>query len=143
MSFQGSDAFSRRKKRAYRPMAEMNMTPFIDVMTVLLIVFMVAAPMMTVGINVDLPETQAQQLTSNDQPIIITISADQRLYLQETEVSEAELLTRLGALTEGETARKVFLRGDRALAYGRMIKVMGMLSQSGYTRLGLVAQEPE
>ncbi len=134
--------YSKRKK-AYRPLAEMNMTPFIDVMMVLLIVFMVAAPLMTVGIKVDLPETNASDLSDTTEPLVITINKDQEIFLQETQILLVELIPKLVEITENNPQQRIFIRGDRTLDYGEIMTVMGQLTSAGFTRVALVAEIPE
>jgi len=131
-------------RRRYRPMAEINMIPLIDVMLVLLIIFMVSAPLLTVGVNVDLPRTRANPVASPDEPISITITAEGRVFIQETAVEVAELVPRLRAIAEarGGNEARIFVRGDRALAYGRVMEVMGLIAQAGFTRVALLAEQP-
>jgi biopolymer transport protein TolR len=134
--------------RRYRPLAEINVTPFVDVVLVLLIVFMVAAPLMTVGVPVDLPRTQAQAMPQEQEPITISIDPQGRIFLQETEVEVAELVPRLRAILgeqrqgANEPQRRIFVRGDRSIAYGRIMEVMGMIAASGFTRVALIAEPP-
>ncbi|MCS6931472.1 MAG: protein TolR [Acetobacteraceae bacterium] len=134
--------------RRYRPLAEINVTPFVDVVLVLLIVFMVAAPLMTVGVPVDLPRTQAQALAQEQEPITITVNPEGRVFLQETEVEVADLVPRLRAILgeqrqgPNEPQRRIFVRGDRSIAYGRIMEVMGVIAASGFTRVALLAEQP-
>lgn len=132
-----------RKRKGYRPLAEMNMTPFIDVMMVLLIVFMVAAPLMTVGIKVDLPETNASDLSDTTEPLVITINKNQKIYLQETQILLVELVPKLIEITKNNPKQRIFIRGDQTLAYGEIMGVMGQLTSAGFTRVALVAEMPE
>lgn len=132
-----------KKRRGYRPLAEMNMTPFIDVMMVLLIVFMVAAPLMTVGIKVDLPETSASDLSDTTEPLVITINKDQKIYLQETQLLLVELVPKLIEITKNNPQQRIFIRGDQSLSYGRVMDIMGQLTSAGFTRVALVAEIPE
>ena len=135
-----------RPGRRYRPLAEINVTPFVDVVLVLLIVFMVAAPLMTVGVPVDLPRTQAQAMAQEQEPITITVNPEGRVFLQETEVQVADLVPRLQAILgeqrPNEPQRRIFVRGDRAIAYGRIMEVMGVIAASGFTRVALLAEQP-
>jgi biopolymer transport protein TolR len=128
----------RRRGRA-AAMSEINVTPFVDVMLVLLIIFMVAAPMLTVGVPVKLPETAATALpTEQEEPLAITITAEGALALQSTPISDDELLPRLRAIAEERTSRKVFLRADGAISYARVAQVMGALNAGGFNEIGLV-----
>ncbi len=131
--------------RRYKPMAEINVTPFVDVMLVLLIIFMVAAPMMTSGVPVDLPRTAAQPLAQEQEPLTITVNAEGRVFLQETEVPLESLVARLRAIAAeqrpGAPERRIFVRGDRAISYGRVMEVMGTISAGGFTRVALLAEQ--
>ncbi len=131
-------------KRRYRPMAEINMIPLIDVMLVLLIIFMVSAPLLTVGVNVDLPRTAANPVSSPDEPISISITAEGQVFIQETEVAIGDLVPRLSAIAEarGGNEARIFVRADRALAYGRVMEVMGLIAQAGFGRVALLAEQP-
>ena len=130
----------------YRPMAEINVTPLVDVMLVLLIIFMVAAPLMTVGVPVDLPRTAASPLNQETEPLTITVNPEGRVFLQETEVQMEELVPRLQAIMrnqpQGQPERRIFVRGDRAIAYGRVMEVMGTIAGAGFTRVALLAEQP-
>jgi biopolymer transport protein TolR len=120
-------------------MAEINVTPFIDVMMVLLIIFMVAAPMLTVGVPVELPRTAANALPAEqEEPLTITLTADGRMILQTTETPVAELIPRLRAVAAERTSNKVFLRADGAIPYERVVQVMGALNAGGFSNIGLV-----
>ncbi len=133
------------RARRYRPMAEINVTPFVDVMLVLLIIFMVAAPMMTSGVPVDLPRTAAQPLNQEQEPLTISVDPQGRIFLQETEVELASLVERLRAIAgsqpQGQPERRIFVRGDRAISYGRVMEVMGTISAGGFTRVALLAEQ--
>jgi biopolymer transport protein TolR len=119
-------------------MAEINVTPFVDVMLVLLIVFMVTAPLLTVGVPVDLPKTRAQTLGQDREPLSVTIKSNGRVYLQNTPVSEDDLVPRLTAIAANGYDQRIFVRGDRSVDYGRVMEVMGLLSAAGFTHIGLV-----
>lgn len=128
----------RRKGRA-KPMSEINVTPFVDVMLVLLIIFMVAAPLLTVGVPVELPKTAAEALpTEQEEPLTITIQADGQLSIQNTEIADADLLGRLRAIAAERDDDKVFLRADGAIAYERVVQIMGALNRGGFSNIGLV-----
>ncbi|MFA5539233.1 MAG: protein TolR [Gemmobacter sp.] len=129
----------RRRRGRARPMSEINVTPFVDVMLVLLIIFMVAAPLLTVGVPVELPRTAATSLpTEQEEPLTITLTADGTLMIQTTEVAEAELIPRLRAIASERRSDKVFLRADGAIAYARVAQVMGALNAGGFRNIGLV-----
>ena len=120
-------------------MHEINITPMVDVMLVLLIIFMVAAPLMTVGVPVKLPETAATALpTEQEEPLTVTITADGRLAIQTTEVSDQEMIPKLTAIAAERTSKKIFLRADGAIPYERVAQVMGALNAGGFNEIGLV-----
>ncbi len=131
----------RRRGKHRRMMAEINVTPFVDVMMVLLIIFMVAAPMMTVGVPVDLPETAAGALpTVDEEPLSITLTADGRVVLQKTEIARADLISRLRAIAAERTDDRVFLRADGAVPYEQFAQILGALSAAGFSNIGLVTE---
>ena len=124
-------------------MSEINVTPMVDVMLVLLVVFMVTAPLRTVGVPVDLPKTDAQQISTPEEPVVITIDANNRVYIQETEVPLENLAARLAAITGANPDTKIYVRGDRSIAYGRIMEVMGSVSQAGFKKVSLLANLPD
>ena len=129
----------RRRGTRARPMAEINVTPFVDVMLVLLIIFMVAAPLMTVGVPVELPKTAAGALPSDaEEPLTVTIAADGRVLIQTTETNIAELVTKLQAIASERASTRVYLRADGAVAYEQVVQVMGALNAGGFSDIGLV-----
>ena len=132
--------------RRYRPMAEINVTPLVDVMLVLLIIFMVAAPLMTVGVPIDLPETKAKEMNSDTKPITVSINKEGQVYLgEETETSIPldEIVPKLQAIAKAGAEERIFVRGDATADYGTIMKVMGLLNNAGYKNIGLVTlQEP-
>ncbi len=132
----------RGKRRGYRAMAEINMTPFIDVMLVLLIVFMVAAPLLTVGVPVDLPKTNAAPLEAQKDPLFVTVQADGSIFVQEQRVDRAGLVPLLTAITNSNAEARILVRGDARIAYGTMLEVMGTMSAAGFKKVGLVAELP-
>ena len=141
MSYSTTRVSRRRRNRrpqAARPISEINVTPFVDVMLVLLIIFMVAAPLLTVGVPIDLPETQARQLNTDTQPITISIDGDDLIFIQETEVGLNEVVPRLEAIAETGYDERIFIRGDRGADYGAIMAVMGRINQAGFNNLGLV-----
>ncbi len=121
-----------------RPMAEINVTPFVDVMLVLLIVFMVTAPLLTVGVPVDLPKTKAQALGQDREPLSVSIRRDGSIFLQNAPIEEDALVARLTAISQNGYDQRIFVRGDRSVDYGRVMEVMGMLNAAGFTHIGLV-----
>jgi biopolymer transport protein TolR len=133
--------------RRNRPMSEINVTPFVDVVLVLLIIFMVAAPLMTVGVPVDLPRTNATPLPQEQEPLTITVDSQGRIFLQETEVEMQALVPQLqaimGSQPQGQPERRIFVRGDRAISYGRVMEVMGTVSAAGFSRVALLAEQPQ
>jgi biopolymer transport protein TolR len=130
----------RRGRRAQsRPMSEINVTPFVDVMLVLLIIFMVAAPLLTVGVPLELPKTAANPLpTPKQEPLTIQLAADGRIFVQDTEISGDDLLPKLRAIAAERKDDKVYLRADQGIAYGRVMAVMGALNSGGFRSIGLV-----
>ncbi|WP_193367959.1 protein TolR [Pelagibius marinus] len=133
----------RGAQKRYRPLSEINVTPFVDVMLVLLIVFMVTAPLLTVGVPVDLPKTQAQSIADPDEPLVISVNAEGTIYIQDTEVELNKLVPRLRAITENKPDTRIFVRGDRAIAYGRIMQVMGTVNSAGFKRVALIAELPK
>ena len=123
-------------------MSDINVTPFVDVMLVLLIVFMVTAPLLTVGIPVDLPKVKANALTDQKDPIEITIKLDGSLYLGESVVEIENLIPRLNAITDQNTQARIYVRGDTIVAYGRVMEIMSIINSAGYVKVALVAQTP-
>lgn len=134
----GGGRRGRRRGRS-AAMSEINVTPFVDVMLVLLIIFMVAAPLLTVGVPVELPDTAANAMpTEQEEPLTITMVADGRLLIQNSEVAEAELIPKLRAIASERASNKVFLRADGAIVYSRVAQVMGALNAGGFNSIGLV-----
>ncbi|HSG96258.1 MAG TPA: protein TolR [Afifellaceae bacterium] len=137
----GGGGSRRRRRSRARPMSEINVTPFVDVMLVLLIIFMVAAPLLTVGVPIDLPETRATALESDTEPLTVSIGADGRIFLQDSEVTAEQLVATLRAIATGGLNERIFVRGDREADYGTVMRVMGRLNAAGYKRIGLVTLE--
>jgi biopolymer transport protein TolR len=119
---------------------DINVTPMVDVMLVLLIVFMVAAPLLTVGVPVDLPKTQAQNLSGEDEPLVITINAKGDIFLQESEVKAKALIAQLKAITASGYDQRIYVRGDQAVNYGRVADVVARINAAGFTRVALVTE---
>jgi biopolymer transport protein TolR len=129
---------SKMRRRMYTPMSEINVTPFVDVMLVLLIIFMVAAPLMNVGVPVELPKTTADPITGQDEPLVVTIDAKGDIYLSETKFSAEELVEKLRANQKEKPDQRIFVRGDKAIPYGKVMEVLGVLRAAGFVKAGLV-----
>jgi len=123
-----------------KPFSEINVTPFVDVMLVLLIIFMVTAPLLTVGVQVDLPESNADSLQSDNEPLELTISKDGNIYIQETEINIKELIQKLIAITDNRLDTKIYVRGDEVINYGKVMRVLGELSGSGFSKVALITK---
>ena len=134
---------SNTKRIRKRPMSEINVVPYIDVMLVLLIIFMVAAPLLTVGVPIDLPETRAKQLNSDTQPITISVRAGGQVFLQETEIPADELIAKLKAIAQNGYDERLYVRGDKGTDYGSVMRIMGALNQAGYKKIGLVTLQEQ
>ena len=138
-----SNNLNKRKKQRYTQMSEINVTPFVDVMLVLLIVFGVTAPLLTVGIKVDLPKVKATALTDIKDPIEITVKLDGEVYIGESKVEVENLIPRLNAITEQNTEARIYIRGDRVVAYGRIMEIMSIINSAGYIKVALITQNLE
>jgi biopolymer transport protein TolR len=139
----GAAAVAGKRRHRRRPvMAEINVTPMVDVMLVLLIIFMVSAPLLTVGVPIDLPQTQAKSLDADKEPLTISVNVKGQFFLQETEIGVEELVPKLKAVTEarGGLDERIYVRGDRQVDYGTVMKVMGRLSAAGFRRVALVTE---
>ena len=130
------------KGHDYRPMSEINVTPMVDVMLVLLIIFMVTAPLLTVGVPVDLPKTKAALIPGMDEPLVITIDGMGRVFLQETEIALDKLVPRLKAITANKENTRIFVRGDRSVFYGQIMEVMGTVNAAGFAKVALIVELP-
>jgi biopolymer transport protein TolR len=130
-----------RRRGSNRPMSDINVTPMVDVMLVLLIVFMVAAPLMTVGVAIDLPETQAKQLNTESKPITVSVTPDGQVFLADQPVALEELVTQVAALAANGTEERIYVRGDTTANYGAVMQVMGTLSGAGYSKIGLITDQ--
>ena len=128
----------RGRGRKHAPMNEINMTPFIDVMLVLLIIFMVAAPLLAVGVPIDLPQTQAKPINIDQKPLTIAIDDKGRIYLQDQDVPESELVARLMAAAKGGFDERIYVRGHRQVDYGRVAQIMGAITAAGFKKIALV-----
>ena len=131
-----------RKVGSYRPMSEINVTPMVDVMLVLLVVFMITAPLLTVGVPVDLPKSKASVIVGENEPLVVSLNAEGKLFLQDTEVALDKLVARLTAITENRKETRVFVRGDRKIAYGKIMEVMGLINRAGFDRVALITELP-
>ena len=138
-----SNNSNKRRKQRYTQMSEINVTPFVDVMLVLLIVFMVTAPLLTVGIKVDLPKVEATALTDIKDPIEITVKLDGEVYIGESKVEVENLIPRLNAITEQNKEARIYIRGDRVVAYGRIMEIMSIINSAGYIKVALITQNLE
>ncbi len=136
-----SKARGRRSGGAYKPMAEINVTPFVDVMLVLLIVFMVAAPLLTSGVAVDLPQSEAKSIPDEDnKPIEVTLSKDGKLFIGDTEFKEDRLRFQLQAMTEGQADRRIYVRADQGIEYGKVMKIIGSINAAGFSKVALISE---
>ena len=122
------------------PMSEINVTPFVDVMLVLLIIFMVTAPLLTVGVQVDLPETSADTLPEESEPLTLTINSKGEVFIQETKIEFDNLIKKILAVSKNRTDTRIYVRGDKTINYGRVLEVMGKLSGSGFTKVALISE---
>ncbi|WP_119392075.1 protein TolR [Taklimakanibacter lacteus] len=135
---------SSRRRSSFSAMSEINVTPLVDVMLVLLIVFMVAAPLMTVGVPIELPQTKAKPLQGDSEPITVSVDKEGKVFLQETEIDPETLIAKLEAIAANGYDERIFVRGDTAVNYGAVMRVMGALNAAGYKKIGLVTgSEPD
>jgi biopolymer transport protein TolR len=125
----------------YKPMADINVTPMVDVMLVLLVVFMVTAPLLTVGVPVDLPQTKAQQLNEPKEPLVISIDATCKTYLQNSAIDTDQLVPRLQAITNNNPTASIYVRGDRNANYGCVLQIMGLINAAGFSKVSLVTEQ--
>ena len=142
MTFATPTSSRRSARRSRGLMHEINVTPFVDVMLVLLVVFMITAPLLTVGVPIDLPESTVPEIRGEDEPLAVSIDADGKLFLQNTEIAIDELAPRLGAITRRKPETRIFVRGDKAIDYGRVMEVMGVLAEAGFANIALIAVLP-
>ncbi|PWV95501.1 cell division and transport-associated protein TolR [Hoeflea marina] len=146
MATSGGGSGGRRRGRGRNRkqlVSEINVTPFVDVMLVLLIIFMVAAPLMTVGVPIDLPETQAKALNSDTQPITVSVNSEGKVFLQETEIPLEEVVAKLEAIATTGYSERIYVRGDTNADYGTVMKVMARISAAGFKNLGLVTLQEQ
>jgi biopolymer transport protein TolR len=129
-----------RRGRRYKPMSEINVTPFVDVMLVLLIVFMISAPLLTAGVPIELPEARAKPLEGDTKPLTVSVDAKGRVFLQSTEIKVDDVVPKLKAVARNGYDERVYVRADKAVDYGAVMKVMGVISAAGFRRIGLVTE---
>ena len=140
----GTTASRGQLRRARRQqLSEINVTPFVDVMLVLLIVFMVAAPLLTVGVPVNLPSTNAAVLNDQTEPIVITVDRAGKLFLQETELDSQKMIAQLQAITHNDPNVTIFVRGDKDIVYGKVMQIMGNIAAAGFQKVSLLAELPK
>ncbi len=130
-----------RGRGRYRAMADINVTPLVDVMLVLLIVFMVTAPMLTSGVNVDLPKTNAAPLSADATPITVTITVDGKVHLGDEDIEVSDLVARLTTAANSDMTRRIFVRGDKSIPYGQVMQVMATIAGGGFTKVALLAEQ--
>ena len=135
----GSGGKFRRRRHA--PIADINVTPMVDVMLVLLVIFMITAPLLQVGVPVDLPKTTAQQVGGKDEPLVVSVNAKDEIFLGETKYEPDDLANKLKAVHDEKPDQRVFIRGDKTINYGRMMQVMGIVIDSGFRQLGLLGEQ--
>jgi biopolymer transport protein TolR len=142
MNMGASASGGHRRRRRHSVMSEINVTPMVDVMLVLLIIFMVSAPLLTVGVPIDLPQSQAKSLDQDKEPLTVSVNEKGQVFLQNSEISVDELVPKLKAVTDarGGANERIFVRGDRKVDYGTVMKIMGRLSSAGFSRVALVTE---
>jgi biopolymer transport protein TolR len=140
MSLQNGPSLDDEAGDEYKPLAEINVTPFVDVMLVLLIVFMVAAPLMVQGVPVNLPKTSATKLAKVQKPMVVTLASDGALYIRDEQVDRSNLVNRLMAMRSNEGDTVVYVRADRSIPYGEVMEILGRVGETGYQRVSLLSQ---
>ena len=133
---------SNLRRPSAGPVTDINVAPFVDVMLVLVIIFMVAAPLLNIGVPVDLPKATLKPLNESQDPLVVTVDGEGNIFIQEAAVPEEALVPRLRALSQVNADLRIFVRGDRAINYGRVMQVMGMVSQAGFSKVALIAEAP-
>ena len=136
------DRTAIRLKRRYQPMAEINVTPFVDVMLVLLVVFMITAPLLTVGVKVDLPSAEANVIQGNDEPLTVSINSVGQIYLQESLIVLPDLAPKLRAITGENPDTRIFVRGDKEINYGLVMEIMSAINSAGFSKVALITKMP-
>src|ERR1043165_3654079 len=134
---------SKFRRRRYVPISEINVTPLVDFMLVLLVIFMITAPLLQVGVPVDLPKTSAQQVGGKDEPLVVSVNSKDEVFLGETKYELKDLAEKLKAVHDEKPDQRVFIRGDKAINYGRMMEVMGVVIDSGFRQLGLLGEQSD
>ena len=142
VTLQSSRTGSGRQARR-KPMSEINVTPMVDVMLVLLIIFMVTAPLLTVGVQVDLPQTRAAVIPGKDEPISVSVNREGKIFIQDTEVELSALGARLGAIAGNNPDARIFVRGDKGIAYGRVMETMGAINGAGFAKVALISEQAQ
>ena len=135
----GGGRFGRQRRR---PMSEINVTPFVDVMLVLLVIFMITAPLLTVGVQVELPETKASTIKGNDEPLAVSVDKDGKVYIQDSETAVDAVAAKLRAISSNNSDIRIFVRGDAGVNYGRVMEVMGVINAAGFRKVALIARQP-
>lgn len=143
MGVQVEERGGRGRRKRSRPVSEINVTPMVDVMLVLLVIFMITAPLLTVGVAVDLPQTQANAIRDPEEPIAISISADGKVFLQDAEIEVDALVPRLRAIAGTNPDLRIFVRGDKSVDYGRVMEVMGTINAGGFNKVALITAAPQ
>jgi biopolymer transport protein TolR len=140
----GGGGRHKHRRRRTRPMSDINVTPFVDVMLVLLIVFMVTAPLLSAGVPVDLPEAQAKPLVLEKEPITVTVDTNGHVFIKDAEIQMNDLIARLNEAVGGNLDERIYVRGDKSVSYGTIMQVMGVMNGAGFRHIGLVAlKEPD
>jgi biopolymer transport protein TolR len=139
----GGGGGGRFRRRRYSPIADINVTPMVDVMLVLLVIFMITAPLLQVGVPVDLPKTSAQQVGGKDEPLVVSVNAKDEVFLGDTKYEVDDLATKLKAVHDEKPDQRVFIRGDKTINYGRMMQVMGIIIDAGFRQLGLLGEQAD
>jgi biopolymer transport protein TolR len=140
MAFKLSNGHSNKRTARQPRFSEINVTPMVDVMLVLLVIFMVTAPMMTTGVTVDLPNTNASPVAGQDEPLAVTVGSDGKVYVQKSEVQVKDLSNKLRAITGEKKDTRIFVRGDRSVDYGRIMQVVGEINSAGFTKVALITE---
>ena len=135
-------ASGRAARRRSKPMSDINVTPFVDVMLVLLVIFMITAPLLTVGVHVDLPETKASTIKSNDEPLAVSVDKDGKVYIQDSETAVDAIAAKLRAISSNNSDIRIFVRGDAGVNYGRVMEIMGVINAAGFRKVALIARQP-
>lgn len=137
----GGGGYNKGRGNSYRPMAEINVTPFVDVMLVLLIIFMVAAPLLTAGVPIDLPDSKAKAISDEDnKPLEVTISKDGAIFVGETSVERPRLVTILTSMTEDNPERRIYIRADKGIDYGQVMSILGEINGAGFSKVALISE---